>query len=206
MDKFRKSFWMTGLTMLITSGAIYAQNSTPSVSPAATPTTAPAAPVTVTPEMRAAIKELLDTSKFRDSLSQTYQGLVPSLPAQMAQMLNSEIQKNQKLSEDQKKQVRERLNKSFDAAAKSGIAILQDPKMVDEIVEKVYPIYAKYFTLAEIKQLTAFYKSPVGAKSITTMPLVVGDTMRSTMTLLQGRISPILDNLLKKEVDAVQGK
>ncbi|MEH2233471.1 MAG: DUF2059 domain-containing protein [Nostoc sp.] len=40
----------------------------------------------------------------------------------------------------------------------------------DEIVNEIVPIYNKYFTNEEIKQLIRFYQTPLGQKTITVLP------------------------------------
>ncbi|MEY2868498.1 MAG: hypothetical protein RIR01_953 [Bacteroidota bacterium] len=47
----------------------------------------------------------------------------------------------------------------------------------DDIENMILPIYDKYYTEADIDQLTAFYKSPIGKKMIQTMPLVMRESM-----------------------------
>lgn len=40
----------------------------------------------------------------------------------------------------------------------------------DDIVNEIIPIYKKYFSNEEIKQLLTFYQTPVGQKTITVLP------------------------------------
>lgn len=47
----------------------------------------------------------------------------------------------------------------------------------DELIELMVPIYAKYFTHAEVKELAAFYETPLGQKMIRTMPAVMQESM-----------------------------
>ncbi|MCW5313769.1 DUF2059 domain-containing protein [Nostoc sp. KVJ3] len=42
----------------------------------------------------------------------------------------------------------------------------------DDLVDEIIPIYNKYFTNEEIKQLIAFYQTPVGQKAITVIPKI----------------------------------
>lgn len=42
----------------------------------------------------------------------------------------------------------------------------------DELVDEIIPVYKKYFTNEEIKQLIAFYQTPVGKKTITIIPQI----------------------------------
>jgi hypothetical protein len=45
------------------------------------------------------------------------------------------------------------------------------------MVEQVIPIYAKYFTHSEIKELLAFYQTSIGRKAVDVLPKVVGESM-----------------------------
>jgi uncharacterized protein len=42
----------------------------------------------------------------------------------------------------------------------------------DEIIDQIIPIYNKYFTNEEIKQLIAFYQTPLGKKTIAVLPQI----------------------------------
>lgn len=50
---------------------------------------------------------------------------------------------------------------------------------VDELVDMAARIYAGHFTEAELKQLLAFYQSPVGRKAITEEPKALDESMAS---------------------------
>jgi len=47
----------------------------------------------------------------------------------------------------------------------------------NELVELTVPIYAKYFTHDEIKELLTFYQTPLGKKMIVTLPSVMQESM-----------------------------
>jgi uncharacterized protein len=51
---------------------------------------------------------------------------------------------------------------------------------VDELVDMSARIYASHFTEAELKQLLAFYQSPVGRKAITEEPKALDESMASS--------------------------
>lgn len=175
-----------------------AKNAAPA---AAQPT--PTAPVTVTPEARAAIKDLIEVTKTRDNLAKTYQAMTQNLPPQLAQAMNVAIENNASLNAEQKQKVRANMNQPFEAAVKDANTILSDPKVVEESIDRMYPIYAKYFTPDEIRQITAFYKSPVGAKTLTTMPLVISESLQAGFALVQPRLNALIEKTVKTQVDAV---
>lgn len=47
----------------------------------------------------------------------------------------------------------------------------------NELTDMVVPIYAEYFTHEEIKQLLAFYDTPLGQKVIATLPAIMQESM-----------------------------
>lgn len=46
-----------------------------------------------------------------------------------------------------------------------------------ELIDLVAPIYASHFTAAEIKEVIAFFKSPIGAKFIAAQPTILQQSM-----------------------------
>lgn len=49
----------------------------------------------------------------------------------------------------------------------------------ETLVNLIIPIYKKHFTQEEIKQLIAFYKTPVGQKVAATLPAVTQESMQA---------------------------
>ncbi len=49
---------------------------------------------------------------------------------------------------------------------------------VQGLVEKMIPLYAKYYSLDDLKAINAFYETPAGQRMIATMPLIMHDSMQ----------------------------
>lgn len=47
-----------------------------------------------------------------------------------------------------------------------------------ELVEKIIPIYDKYYTLEDLKAINAFYQSPPGQKMLSSLPQVMKESMQ----------------------------
>jgi hypothetical protein len=62
---------------------------------------------------------------------------------------------------------------------------------IDAIIERIIPVYAKYYTEGEIKELLTFYKSEIGRKSLETNPKIIEDTMGETLGYLHGIMTEI---------------
>ena len=50
-----------------------------------------------------------------------------------------------------------------------------DPR---ELIEKIIPVYNKYYTMQDLKAINAFYESPAGQKVLATMPQVMQESMQ----------------------------
>jgi uncharacterized protein len=74
------------------------------------------------------------------------------------------------------------------------MAKLNYVEMVNEIGATLYD---KYYTLEEIRELLAFYKTPTGQKTLKTM----GPLMNDTMSMVQDRLLPKLPTILKEIQD-----
>jgi hypothetical protein len=60
------------------------------------------------------------------------------------------------------------------------VAAIEEKRLaprVGELVDATARIYAQHFTEAELKQLLAFYQSPVGKKALTEEPKVLDESM-----------------------------
>lgn len=173
----------------------------PTAAPAA-PAVAPA-PVNVTPEARIAIKELLDTMTTREQLGKAFNAISQTLAPRMGDVMNRQIEAYPGLSADQKVKVREGMNPPFEAAVKEAQVVVANPKLIDDTYEKMIPIYASHFTTPEVKQLTAFYKTPVGQKALTTLPQASAEALQAAAGLFTPRINAIMDKTIKTQADAV---
>jgi len=64
---------------------------------------------------------------------------------------------------------------------------------VDEVLLRLVPIYDKYYTDEELKELITFYRSPVGRKVIETIPSIMQEAMMVSANYFKERIP---ENLL----------
>jgi hypothetical protein len=66
--------------------------------------------------------------------------------------------------------------------------VFTDPTLVDDMIAEMVPIYAETYTLDEIRQLTAFYASPLGQKLQAKMPELMSRSMQISQRVLMPRI------------------
>jgi uncharacterized protein len=135
---------------------------------------APAASQAPSPEATAAARELLTTMRMADQLKAI-------LPLLMKQLSPAIVQGRPEVERD--------LN------ALMPIMLELVDKRSAEMIEATASVYARHFTADEMRQLTAFYRQPVGQKLLEKLPavtqeaLIVGQKFgQAVATELQGRI------------------
>lgn len=84
------------------------------------------------------------------------------------------------------------------AAIKEEINLVIKEEMPKLIADTV-PVYAKHFTQNEVKALIAFYGTPLGKKSIQSMPAVMNECMLLGQAWGQG-LAPKLDQRLESRL------
>ena len=133
------------------------------------------------PEGLAAARELMTVMRSGDQ----FKAIMPSI----MQALKPAIVQN-----------RPDVDREFDALVPKLMDAMNS--RVDEMLEKIAGIYARNFTVAEIKEITAFYRGPTGQKFVQRLPnvmqesLTVGQQFGRTIGVeLQSRM---VDELRKK--------
>lgn len=70
------------------------------------------------------------------------------------------------------------------AALRAEFARIQTENMAD-VMKGAPAIYARHFTAPELRQLTAFYGTPVGQKALKEMPQIMAEAMEGVVSRLQ---------------------
>jgi len=90
----------------------------------------------------------------------------PSYP----QMMEFAVSEQTDLSDEQRQRLLARLM-DFDAFAERFRALFAERLDFAQIIETVYPpLYDEYFSEEELREMLAFYRTPVGRKNIAVMP------------------------------------
>jgi len=76
------------------------------------------------------------------------------------------------------------------------------PQVVDYnkyIEESIFPLYGKFYTEQELRDLVAFYQTPTGHKVIDTMPQLFAESLQVAREKLYPQIAPLLQELVEED-------
>ena len=141
----------------------------------------PAASQPASPDATAAARELLTTMRMADQLKAI-------LPLLMQQLKPAIVQGRPEVERD------------LDALMPLMVELVN--KRSAELIEATATVYVRHFTPAEMRQLTAFYRDPIGQKLLEKLPVITQESLvvgqkfgQAVAGELQGRI---VDELRKR--------
>ena len=145
----------------------------------------------------AAVRKMLIAMDYQRILKASMGNFSESMRPIMEAGARHSIDNDPNLNEAQ----REQAIKDLDAALPQGVAkleaILDDPVVINEMIEAMVPLYARTFTLQEIEQMTAYHSSPVGKKAMTALPRLMDEAMEVVQRVLMPRIDAATNSILK---------
>lgn len=135
------------------------------------------------------VKELLTIMKYREQLAARLRQTAQAMPHVLAKAQADRINANKALTDAQKKAELAIVSNGIPRVVEGGQRMLADPKLVDDIFERIVPIYARRFTQAEIDELLAFYKRPVAAKMLALSPQLTQEANQIALDMLKERLA-----------------
>lgn len=154
-----------------------------------------AAPAAADPQVAAAVKQMFEAMRYRDIITDLYKQLEASIPANIRRTTTAAVNADPRLDAAAKKARLAEMERRLSAGSPAIHALFQDPAMTDEIVAAMVQVYARHYTLDEVRQLSAFYKTPVGRKSVVIMPQLMAESMAVSNQVLGPRLKSVMQSV-----------
>ena len=159
----------------------------------------PAKPETITPEKRALLKELFDLTKLDKMMGNMIDALLlqtqKDLPV-LVEQITGDAATDTKNQEESNKRIIESSRRVSERIRE----LLPQRINYAEVAEQLfYPLYDKFFTADELKQIVAFYRSPAGQKTIDVVPQLLQESMQRSSEILLPKLTPIINQALEEE-------
>ena len=158
---------------------------------------AAAAVQAVDPAAAQAVRDLLDAMKYRDMLGSVWASMSKQIPQLILQTATNGINADTKLTDVQKKERLDKVAARIPLAVKGMQEIFADPKLLDDMIDEIVPLYARHFSADELHQMAAFYKSPVGMKVLSTLPAIAAESMQVSQKIMMPRVSKMIETFAK---------
>jgi hypothetical protein len=152
----------------------------------------------VDPDSAAAVKELLVAMHYRDTMQLMVAQMQKALPAMRLQNETASINANKALTDEQKTQAIAREARLADQSA-ALLGATFDQAMMDDLATELVPLYARNFSAVELRQMAAFYNTPVGAKMMQVMPQLMGEMIQISQRVMMPRFKTAMEKAVKPQ-------
>ncbi len=152
----------------------------------------------ISPEKQALIKEYFEITGGRDAVNKSLDAVFANLNNTLPMIISANIEQNSNLTAAQKADLQKSMPEMVARMGKRFQEELNRELDFAKVVEEVnYPLLDKFFTVAELKDLIAFYKSPTGQKAISLQPQIYTEAT----TRLNAVLIPSMQKVMKKVTD-----
>lgn len=119
--------------------------------------------------------------------------------------INQQIGQDKRFTDDYKEEVTSLIEKYMNNAMSKLENRFKTEIPFSELVTNVYyPAYEKHFDISELKDIIAYYKSPVGKKFISLSPTLMQDSMTIMNSLYNVKIQEISQQVAMEEMNTLQ--
>ena len=144
------------------------------------------------PAVDKATRALLDSMGSRKMIKDSFAQMQGAMPQMILDNATAVINGNVRLSAAEKTAAIAEVSKKVPEIAERVQRVFNDPALADEMIEAMVPLYARRFTVAEIEQIAAFYRSPVGAKMLASMPQIMNESMQISQKMMLPRLNKFM--------------
>lgn len=157
----------------------------------------------ITPQKKALIKELLSLMNTNNNAETITRQFQQQMKEPMVQLFSQELSKviaAEKLAPSERRRIENNINQASQRAFDHFQAEMAKRINFSDLLEQVWlGVYDKHFTDEELKELIAFYKSPVGGKIINLLPQMMGEMFPKLQELISPVIIETMGEILENE-------
>ena len=165
-----------------------------------------AAPETLDPMAVAAAGTLLDAMRFRFTLAADMKTASSGAEQVLRQLVTQKVNSDPKLNAASRAKALAELEKMMPEAVDALQGVFTDPQTTDEISKETARIYARTFTVDELVQIAAFYKTPTGGKLLGMSTRIQAESLAFGRRYMAPRIDLLVNEMIRKSAEQPTSK
>jgi len=153
-------------------------------------------------EKKAVVNELLDASRVTRNAQMGFNMVMEQELRGINAALADGIDKDTKLTKEEKEAKKKDLIAKIDKRLRRFKQLSEEKIQLSQLTSNVYvKLYEKYFTLNELKDMVAWYKSPTGQRTLDVTPQLSTEAMQMINVTLIPRMHDVTQQLEQEEKD-----
>jgi hypothetical protein len=150
------------------------------------------------------ISEVISVTKLNDQFGKMMDAMLAEMDRSYPISFKAAVDADTNLTPEQKKSLKETVSiryLSFSKRFRERIANAIDYPAY--IREAVYPLYDRFYSEAELRDLIAFYRTTTGQKLVETMPELLAASTKASNEILVPKLIPIIQQLLQEDLESL---
>lgn len=161
----------------------------------------------ISADKKAVIDEIIVVTKAETNMKKTMSAIFGQMDAMYPSIVDSILDGEKGLSANQKEEIKKTLiAKSSDFNKRFNERFVQAIDFPIFIKDFYYPLYDKFFTTEELKDLAAFYNSPTGQKFNNIIPEFSAESIRLTQIFLLPKMDGIMKGIIEEDIKKIEVK
>lgn len=154
------------------------------------------------PQADAAVKDLLQAMRVRETMAASFAEMEKQMPQMMRAQVTAVVNADPRMDAAKKQEALAKIEKMLPGMTQATSRLLRDPALIEEMMTEMAPLYAQNYTVSELKELAAFYRTPLGRKMMELTPRLTAESM----ALGQKVVAPRLNGLMQDFMQSTQGQ
>jgi uncharacterized protein len=146
----------------------------------------------------AAVRELLDAMNYRTMWKASMEQMAKAMPDIMRKQAEGAINADTSLTDAQRREKLLQMEAELPKMAAVLNGVFNDPGLMADMETEMIALYSRHFTADELKQIAAYYRTPIGMKSMQLMPQVMAESMAIGQRVTMPRIQKAMEQFRKK--------
>jgi uncharacterized protein len=168
----------------------------------------PSAAQSISPQKQALIKELLELVNSKKTVDAMLKAQADEMEQQLPEIIwqaVSGMEEVKSLTPAQREEARLKVVSSSLRSGRRMYQLLLEKIDFNKLIEDIsVPLYDKYLTEDELKDMVTFYKSPTGQKVINITPNLVVESMTRVSELIVPKITELMSQIRAEETERMQ--
>lgn len=157
--------------------------------------------VKISPEKKILIAEIISVIKADEKVKQMMQVISRQRSEGYPAIVKAMLAERTELTPAQKNKIAAALIRRNNGEISFQNRIVKAIDFQEYVEQTFYPLYDKFFTEAELKDLLEFYKSPTGRKSIEVLPELTRESFRLAQEVLLPKLVKITDQIINEDIE-----
>jgi hypothetical protein len=162
----------------------------------------------ISPAKQTLVREMLDLASSKKTIEAMFKAQTDPMDRDLPETIWKALagmKELQSLTSEEREEVHLKVVSGSLHPGRKMFEALQQKIDFNKLIEDIsFPLYDKYFTESELRDLLVFYKSPTGKKVIEVMPNLLAESMTQTATAIMPRVTEIMTQIYEEETGRME--